>query len=128
HHFFLRSRNIKESSTKHQMGHSVNGQTGECTHNGAVDADPLQILAHHQLDLVGGLVGVPAFDGFGDDAGDLGGVVVGEEGGGSHEALVKVGAEGFVVKHPLTPAHGELGDLVAQHGVGVGGGVDERGG
>jgi hypothetical protein len=56
----------------------VQDQADAGADHGAVDADELEVRAEEQFQLAGGLLGVPALDGAGDQAGELIVELVGE--------------------------------------------------
>src|SRR5690606_34732925 len=69
-----RTRPPRERSEQ-RLADRVDHQAGQRTDHGAVDADELQVPPHLQLDLAGGLLGVPPLDRVSDQGGQLGAVV-----------------------------------------------------
>ena len=67
------------------------------TDDGAVDADVLEVTADVELDALGGFLRVPALDGVGDDAGDLGAETLGQITGGGGDPVVDAAGE-FLVR------------------------------
>src|SRR5690606_18661212 len=76
--------------------------TDQTAHDGAVDADELQVATDVQLDALRGLHAVPPLDGLGDHRSELAAVAVDHEDGRVAEHPVESFLEGDVVSHPRT--------------------------
>ena len=78
--------------------------------DGAVDADVLEVAADVELDALGGFLRIPAFDGVGDDAGDLRAEAFGQITGGGGDPDIDAAGEFRVRLQPFGEFSDELPD------------------
>src|SRR6201996_2064952 len=95
----------------------VQDQADQRADHGAVDADELQVPAQQQLQLAGGLVGIPALDRAGDQAGKLVVVLLGDGPGSGLEHPLQALGQPLVRFEAAAGRHQQVGQPAGPAGV-----------
>ena len=96
-------------------------EPGEATDDGAVDADELEISADLELDAVSGVLGIPAFNGVGDQGANLAPAGFGQVHHDGFEPCVDLGLKVRVIDQPVGEGRDGVGDATTDVGIGVSG-------